>query len=197
MKLATIQSRCRSGFTLIELLSVIAVMMLLLVGGLVGGGNLIRERRIDDAGRILIAEIEYARQLAVSRNRNAEVRFFRAARYAGQAESYHRIQVGLIDKDGVFQPEGKRIALPEGIILSAREALSPVIHTLHGGTGGYVSLIIRPTGFLQPQPGMPLGADWFITAIRENDEATEIAEIPNFATISIDPWTGRTQLYRP
>ncbi len=191
----------RSGFTLLEMLVAISIIIILITLAVRGMGNVLDGRRMEEAGRIALDEINLARQLAASRNLNVEVRFIKKPRSTAASATYHALQRGMIEKDGTFTPITGITALPDGIIFAPEGYLSSMIDALpkRNDSSGYTytSVVIRPTGMIEPQPGLALNVPWFVTAIYEKDIGKGEENISNFVTLQIDPWTSRPVLYRP
>jgi len=191
----------RTAFTLVEMLVVIAIIALLGTLGVIAFKQILESSRMELAGRIIVDEINLARQVAASRNRNTEVRFIKKARDGGDAVFY-RVQTGWLDKDGTFQPIAPEAKFPEGMILSPSAGRSSLIGLLSEKIStnpvyNYKALIIRPSGFIEPQNGIALDAPWFVTVLRARDEAKSDDGINDFITVQIDPWTSRSTIYRP
>jgi len=190
-----------SAFTLLEMLVVISIIVILIALAVRGTGSVLDGRRMEEAGRIAMDEINLARQLAAARNLNVELRLIKKKRNTDSIATFHAIQRGIIAKDGKFTPVTGITALPEGIVFAPEEDLSSMIDSLpqkNSDAGyAYTAIVIRPTGMIEPQPGLDLNAPWFVTAIYERDSGKEEDKISNFVTIQIDPWTSRPVLYRP
>lgn len=187
------------GFSLVEMLVVLAVVAIMGAFAMLGLNSVLEGSRIEQAGRMILDEINLGRQTAVARNRNVEVRFIKKSR-SGRPESFCGIQTGWIANDGTFHPSGPAVTLPEGILLSALPERSSLLAASEVKTNDapvyrYVPLIMKPSGFVEPHSGITLRDPWFVTATRERDEAS--AEIKDFITVQIDPWTSRPTFYRP
>lgn len=189
-----------SAFSLVELLAVTAVIVLLLGMGGLGLNQILQSSRMDQAGRMLVDEINFARQLATSRNRDVELRFIERSRNG--VPSFHGLQSGWYDSAGTFVPATRLTRLPDGILFSERPELSSMIGLLPATNSPapnlrHVAIAIGPAGFLEAQPGIGLNQPWFVTILRDRDSGKAIGSIDDFVTIQIDPWTARPSIYRP
>lgn len=189
-----------SAFSLVELLVVIAIGIVLAGMATLGLNQMLQSSRLEQAGQIVMDEFHLARQLAVSRNGNVEIRFIETARNGVTA--FQCIQSGQTGDDGNFIPASRLTCLPEGIIFSARTELSSLIGDLpkkeHTSPGSrYTAFVIRPSGFIEPQPEIGLTAPWFVTILPEKDGEKNTERLTDFVTVQIDPWTSRPTMYRP
>lgn len=187
-----------AGFSLLELLAVMAVVIVLCslaaasISGILMGSNLTR------AGNLVADQCTLARQEAVTRNRNVEVRFFYLPREASPA--WRGMQVVRIEENGNQVPVGKLLVLPEGILISASETLSPlmmagdpILGTVENptyGTLSYRAFRFRPNG----STGGALGAGNFLTLCAATAQGSPPA---NFCTVQVNPVTGKITTYRP
>jgi len=189
------------AFSLVEMLVVIALIAIL-CALIVPASRVLEARRLDEAGRITFDEINLARQLAATRNLNVEIRFIQKKRNPADTATFHAVQRGLVGKDGSFTPVTKVTPLPDGIVFAPQAGLSSMIGSLPKNQSAsfgydYTSVVIRPTGMIEPQSGLALNAPWFVTAVYQRDGAVAEDKIANFVTIQIDPWTSRSIVYRP
>jgi uncharacterized protein (TIGR02596 family) len=156
------------------------------------GSNLTR------AGSLIADQCTLARQEAVTRNRNVEVRFFRLPGEASPA--WRGLQVIRIEENGGQVPVGKLLFLPEGILISDSETLSPlmmagdpIIGQVENPTYGtliYRAFRFRPNG----STGGALGAGNFLTLCSARAQGSPPA---NFCTVQVNPVTGKITTYRP
>lgn len=193
------------GFSLLELLVVIAVLLILVSMASLGMNQILQSVRMERAGRMILEEIQVARQFAASRNLSVELRVIEKPRgNAPGGPVFWCLQSGVRDKanTGNFTPVSRMAQLPAGVALAPEPGLSSIIGSLtplistHPAYR-YIALVIRPTGALEPVSGLPLNQPWFMTAVPENKLGAPLADISDFVTVQIDPWTAQPTLYRP
>ncbi len=189
-----------AAFSMAEMLTVIGLLVLLMMLSTLGLGRMMAARRLEEGGRLVLEELQRARQLAAGRNVRVEVRFEEAAREGGDPPTFHRLRTGVIDRSGVFTPVGALTRLPVGVVLASDTALSPIIAAQPpetSGTAAYTAIVIRPNGMLEPRTGLSLAEPWFVTVVPERDRERPPGELVDFATLQIDPWTARATLHAP
>lgn len=189
----------RAGFSLVELLMVITIVMVLFGMVAVGFNSILQSSRMEQAGRILVDEINLARQTAATQNRSTEIRFFREVRQDGSSgvPIFWRMQVGTRGKteDAEFEPVKGMTQLPQGIALAPEGALSSILAA--AGGDAEVSVVIRPTGILEPRAGLSLKDEWFVTLVPERQLGQGLGDLKDFITVQMDPITARPSLFRP
>lgn len=187
----------RAGFSLLELLMVVGIILVLFGMVTVGFNSILQSSRMEQAGRIVVDEINLARQTAMTKNRSVEIRFLREVRRDGtRAEPvFWRMQVGVRGRteDAEFEPLKGATQLPQGVALAPEGALSSLL----AGGGGPVSLVIRPTGVLESRSDLSLKDQWFVTLVPERGLGKSLGDLTDFATVQIDPVTARPSLFRP
>jgi uncharacterized protein (TIGR02596 family) len=208
---ARTQKRGEGGFTLIELLVGLAVIIALMALVVPAVGPIFRSSGLNKSGALVMDELNLARQLAMTKNRDVEVRFYKLRSSAGGEETYFRaIQLWDPEKDEAVQ---KVKYLPEPVIISEDPALSPLLDHSNPGRSGlrqgtadlpseenaeYVSFIFRATGGTNLAPVDPSDGLWFLTLLLRNDPVEEASGIPaNYFTAQVEPVTGRVRSHRP
>jgi uncharacterized protein (TIGR02596 family) len=190
------------GFSLIELLVVVAMMGILISLLIPAFGSIGQSNQLTSASQIVIGELNKARQEAIARNRAVQVRFYTIPPKDQAAntslKSMRAIQTVVLDERGDFGTNaryGRLAHLPSGIQISTNASLTSLVLATNGttnlpvfGSSDYVAFRFRPNG------GTDLATNSFWTLV--SDRATETPP-PNFATIQIDPRTGRVRLFRP
>lgn len=215
----------RHAFSLIELIIVISVIVIIAAFTIPAMNTVLKGSQLTQGSGILVGQLNIARQQALSRNRQVEVRFYRYAdpeipgEEAGKPETgrYRAMQLFQITPQGIALPIDKVQTLPLSVIFSYSE------------TEGLSSLLDKPTAQAPKKPGiadkaaprlargidykyeyvslkfMPDGSTdksptgrWFVTVIGLNDKLTSPTKPPpNFFTVQVDPVSGVTKTYRP
>ena len=215
----------RQAFSLIELIIVISVIVIIAAFTIPAMNTILKGSQLTQGSNILVAQLNIARQQALSRNRAIEVRIYRYAdpEVPGEDVSdlktgkFRAMQLFQVMPTGVATPIDKVQTLPGGVIFA------------YSDTEGLSSLIDLPTGLKPKKPGiddkaappLPRGVDlkyeyvsfkflqdgstdrlptakWFITVIGLNDKLEAPTKPPpNFFTVQINPVSGVTKTYRP
>lgn len=188
------------AFSLVEMLVVIALIIILMVfvapalNSIVGGTNLNR------AGQLIGDQLSFAKQEAVTKNREMQVLFFHLTN--GATAGWRGIRVFRIEQTtngSTMIPATRLSVMPEGILINTN--LSPLLEadpTLGGTTNlpGYgnvpfAGIRYRANGL----PGSTVGdANNFVTLNSAN-----VTNNPpkNYYTIQINPITGKVIVFRP
>jgi uncharacterized protein (TIGR02596 family) len=224
MKIAPSPQR-QSAFSLIELIIVISVIVIIAAFTIPAMNTVLKGSQLSQGAGTLVGQLNIARQQALSRNRQIEVRFYRYAdpEIPGEDVSkpetgkYRAMQLFQVTPQGVALPIDKIQTLPLSVIFSASEA------------EGLSTLLDRPTALNPKKPGvadkaaprLPRGVDfnyeyvsfkflpdgstdrnptgrWYITVVGINDKLESPTKPPpNFFTVQVDPVSGVTKIYRP
>jgi uncharacterized protein (TIGR02596 family) len=213
------------AFTLLEMLVVIAIIAILAAVVVPAVAPVLRSSQMNTAGAMLVDELNFARQTALTMNRDVEVRFYQlVSTLDPKDKKYRAVQcLAATDRSTVKTALGNLKYLPEPVIISDEKDKSGNIvstlldHTntsLSGLTRGqetisgvadpvsYVSFLFRATGGTNLAPvtataGSTTG-NWYLTLYLGNASRNATTGIPdNYFTVQIDPVTGRTRVYRP
>lgn len=209
------RSSCREAFSLVELLVVIAIMVVLLALVLPATGTLMKSMNIGRAGSMIGDEFNFARQTALSRNRDVEIRFYKLGSKMDANDKKFRAMRSFI-ADGTdstkSQPLSRLKRLPETIFItddakystlldhtnSSRSGLTKSNELIAGENLEYVSFLFRANGETSLKPVTPPLGNWFLTLYAENAVTNGPTGLPaNYFTAQIDPVTGRMRTYRP
>lgn len=189
------------AFTLIELLLVIGVAVVLMALMAPAFTSITTGSRLNQAGQLVGDVLSLARQEAVSRNREVQVRFYQLD--DDDTPGWRAVQAWMIeqgDSGAVETPITRLQILPVPMLIAESAALSPLITSpsvsgtspVAGRSGGpyaYAGVRFRPTGGL----GQSTGGS-FLTI----HSATDSGSPPqNYYTLQINPITGRLDVYRP
>jgi uncharacterized protein (TIGR02596 family) len=203
-------SKFRRAFSLVEMLVVIAIMFVLMAVMIPASSSLMGGMNIGRSAGMVTDELNFARQTALSRNRDVEVRFYRmGSKMDGNDKQFRAFRSFLID--GVdpagWKPLSRVKQLPEPIIISADSSFSTLLDTGGGHSGltssnetlpgvgstDYVSFLFRANGGTSLKP---VTEKWFLTLFSQKAKA-ESGLPANYFTAQVDPVTGRTRSYRP
>lgn len=205
-------SRVPRGFSLIEILVVLAALMVLAALTMPAVTSTLQANNLTQGTQTVLDQISLARQVATSKNRVVETRFYRFADAAAGApdERFRAVQNFELQDDGTAVPLDRMRRLPQGVILDGGSTLSPLLGearakqwtagdpqiSLPGIGTAYEARVVR----LRPDGStdLPVSSQpWFATLHHENKGDNLSSLPPNFAMIQIDPWTGQSLLHRP
>lgn len=209
------------GFTLIELLVVLAIIAVILALVVPAVAPLIRSSNMNKASAMVTDELNLARQIALTQNRDVEVRFYLLPSKSDLNDKRYRAfrSFAAVGSRSVKTPLSPVKYLPEPVIISTdkdsggnilstlldfgnsnRSGLTTGMEDLPGAPGTfYVSFLFRPTGGTNLTPVDPAaGGNWYLTIYAENAPKSPTLGMPNnYFTAQIDPVTGRVRTYRP
>lgn len=186
------------AFTLIEMLAVIAIMTILLAVivpmGLGKGSSVLTSE-----GHNIGDQIAMARQIAMTRNKDMEIRFYEYPAGAVPEQAKWAVQLWMIDAEkGEVAPIGRRMALSdEVVILKDDPTYSPIFPALPTGSdpspakGNWYALRFRPNGRI----ATPLDNRNNFLTLRLRRDAGKTTF--NFYTLQFNRLTGIVSSYRP
>lgn len=215
-----------SAFSLIELLVVCAVIALVAGFAVPAATTMIRGSQLSQGAQLLTDQMALARQTALTRNRQVEVRFYRYSDPETPGEDasnpedgkFRAFQLFDVADNGAIIPLGKFTRLPSTVVMN-KGGISSLIRDLplkdaerqkgdvelpplpKAGEGRwkyqYVSFRYRPDGSTDLMITGSNQGNWFVTI--HGIEAPEETENPptNFFTLQVDPVSGSTRSYRP
>lgn len=198
------------AFTLLELLVVIAIMAILMALMVPATGSIMRSMNMNRAVSLVVDELNFARQTALSKNQEVEVRFYKLGSTLAPADKQFRamrcyLAVGKTPAD--YSPLGRLKRLPEPILISSLPRYSSLMDSsLSGiksgaeqlpgvsGSSDYVGFRFRANG----TTSLDETSKWFLTLYPETPNITGDSDLPpNFFTAQVDPVTGRVRSFRP
>jgi uncharacterized protein (TIGR02596 family) len=196
----------RGAFSLVELLVVIAIIVLLASFAAPALNSVVRGSSLNRAGQMIADQLAFARQEAVTKNRDIQVRIFTSDSVTNGGVS--GLQLWQVE-EGLSGPTtnsvGRVQKLPVGVVFNPNATVSPLlsISTNGGGVAGSMNIpslgAVNYTGFRIRANGMldnAIGTNNFVTLQNSTPPAT--ASVPaNFYTIQVNPITGKVINYRP
>jgi uncharacterized protein (TIGR02596 family) len=204
-----------AAFSILELLVVIAIIAILATLATAGLDSVSRSAKLASAAQRLGDQIALARQTAAARNLPVEVRLYKLPDFdqtSGSPTVWRGLQVFLVE-GGNATPVTRPLFFPNRVIVSENGAVSPLLQNSTSGLGEeitplgrvgafgsadvrYKSFTIRPNGTLTASNNIP-SENWFLTLHHENDPKPDGDKPANFATIQINPITGKVSILRP
>lgn len=182
----------RSAFTLVEILTVLAVISLLAIVA-VPAVSMSNGFMLTRQGQILNDQLVLARQMAMTRNRDVELRFIQTQ--AGSTERpVWALQIWQLDPKKALS---NKVVLSDNIVISQGSlGLSPILDFLESssdpGTGdAWRALRYRPNGrtFVR----LSNSNNYLTLKLRNDGESTT----GNFYTLQVNSFTGRVSAFRP
>jgi len=182
---------------LIELLVVIAIMMVMASLLIPAFKNITGGFNITSAAEELAGTINLARQRATASSHNTSIRFYRDGSASGPFKSYQIWEQADMTDPSSWNSKDKEQKLAQGLIASADTNFSPLLNLTSKTTNGrtYAEFYLTPNGSVAVPKDKA-----FLTIHSETDPKTggAVAGLPpNFATVSIEPFNGRSRVYRP
>lgn len=189
------------GFSLIELLVVVAIISILMVVAMPAINSIGRGREMEVAAIQISDAIALARQTALSKNRPTEVRFYSHPGRMDPTQAYRTLQVFTVQDDGTSQPLARPTRLPDSLAISDDTAWSSLLApgTLEELSATNIPGIgsVNRTQILRFRSNGRTG----LLNLNNNYHLTILpmptVQTNNFATVQIDPLTGRTRTFRP
>jgi uncharacterized protein (TIGR02596 family) len=198
-----------SGFSLLEMLVVILIISIIATFAVPVVTGINRSSQLARGTQIVADQLAIARQTAITRNRQVEVRFFKFAdpEQPMSRNCFRGLQVLEVINPRAISPLDKMQPLPTNVIIDASAALSSLLDPAQktavpgadqlprvGTNYQYVSLRFRPDGSTDL---LPTKGPWFLT-LHEEIYGDGLTRPPaNFTTLEIDPINGSVKFYRP
>jgi uncharacterized protein (TIGR02596 family) len=191
----------KRAFSLIEILAVVAILGILMAFVAPAIISSLGASNLNKAGQTIGDQIALARQEALTRNREVQIRFYYISN--GQDAGWRAIQIWRVESsDDKFTDiaVSRLQRLPEGITISGDPSLSPLLKAdqsvqgesnLPGGIASYSGFRFLPGG----GTGDALTtANNFVTV----QSSLETRNPPkNFYTVQVHPLTGKVSVFRP
>jgi len=200
--LSRVPTQCAAAFTLVEMLVVVAIISAVMVLAVPALNSTLNSANLTTAAQLVSDQFLLARQEAVARNREVVVRFYRLP--TATATEWRGVQVLRIEQTPTglrTVPLSRLTVFPTGVIVSPSAALSPLLSADADNSGSdslsaygdvaYGGISYRPNGFVG---GGVSSSNNFLTLQNANASGTPP---PNYATIQINPVTGKPSSFRP
>jgi len=188
------------AFSLIELLAVMAVVAIIIAISLPAFTSLTSGSNLNRAGQMVGDQIALARQEAVARNRDVQVTFYNLTN--GTTKGWRGMRILRVDQtqNGTVTNVATRLVqIPDGIVISADPATSPLLSAGRTGTTNlpgygtveYSSFRFRANGSMESGFGATNNSLTLQNASAQGNPPS------NYYTIQVNPLTGKVSVYRP
>ncbi|HSI85104.1 MAG: Verru_Chthon cassette protein D [Candidatus Methylacidiphilales bacterium] len=203
------KAKQNAGFSLIEMMTVVVVISVLLVLAAPAFTRVSGSLEISISATTLADSLNLARQTALSSNRPVEVRFYEVPAPSGFTGKTTVIGIFRIDDDGPHQMR-QLISLEKRVRMAQTEKFGPLLLSTPSATGKISSLDptgattypyhyfqFRPDGSTNLAASSPGNDTWHVMLYNLQQPPTADTPPANYATIQLDPVTGRTKTFRP
>jgi len=160
----------KRAFSLLELLVVILIIGIIAIFVTPAVGTMLKGSQLSQAEQIITEQIKYARQIALTRNHNVEVRFIRYGDPEAPGELkndpstgfYRALQIFDVLDNGVAVPVDKPVLLPQAIVIAKNELSTLVSHLDVQPPRNAAKEMSKDSkgNDVGGDPAMPRGIDW-------------------------------------
>lgn len=200
----------KRGFSLLELLIVIAIIVILAALTIPAMNSMGRSSSLNGAVQSVTGTLDLARQTAITQNRPVEVRLYKLpedGQPAGAPSDYRGMQIFVVDYEST-NAVSRASRFPTPVVITTdtttsslmddarfpEQAADPAVPVPPAGSNyRYRSFRFKPDGGTD----LPLDGNWFFTLVLKTDPIKANNLPANFATIQIEPMTGRPKVMRP
>lgn len=199
-----------------ELLVVVAIMSILMAVVVPASIAMIKANNLTNAANMIRDELSLARQTALSRNQEVEVRFYQMASGGDASTKRYRAFRAFV-ADGLDPAKSEPLSsikyFNEPVVISEDPKFSTLLDYTDSSRSGlryltedvpeigstpYVAFSFRGNGETSLKPVVLPAGNWFLTLISHTAKTNGGTGLPdNYSTIQVDPVTGRIRTYRP
>ena len=189
--------RVRAAFTLIEVVITTAIALLVFYFAAAAFLNLMESGAITTGAQMVSDCLAEARQDALTQNMPVEVRL-----YATSNAGYGALQLHWCQTDGTTPAASLPVILPSTAIIDATPAHSTLVTTNPATPAPdpgdlRLNALTRCFHFLPDgSTDLATGTPWTLT-VRAAAQSNPAQFPSNWACLTLDPFTGRAQIYRP
>jgi uncharacterized protein (TIGR02596 family) len=213
----SLRRKCKKihSFTLVELMAVMAIAGILALLSLIAYTQIIRSESLTTGAQVLSSALQMARQNAVTLDTDVEFRLYRVPvassanpttdpldttgyrafqTFAVSPTSTNALnQVSFLSGPVYISSTGSVSSLATNTIVEVAGSTLPAIPT-YGQNYSAEVFDFSPSGGLE----LPMTSQWYLTMELVGDVSTGTPPLPkNYASIQLDPFTGRPTTYRP
>ncbi|MEI8293439.1 MAG: Verru_Chthon cassette protein D [bacterium] len=196
------------GFSLIELLVVIAIIGVLSVLIVPAFNTITGANAISAATDRLVGALELARQIAVTKNKQTEVRFYDVPA-TGWVSDYRAFQVFEIEPSLQVTPATPVITMGQPAVIARDAGLSTLLDTARSKTWSALDPQVSLPGigttyncrYVRFRPegttDLDVSKKWHLTVVDAKTPGTAAKPPANFACVWVTPTTGSIRVLRP
>ena len=193
------------AFSLVELLIVVAIIGLLVTLSVPAFQSVRAASSLSSSRQMVVAELNFARQTALSRGLAVQVRFYQLPGYGedhgASPSAFRAVQSFSID-GAVTNALDKVTFFPQPALASVDPSASPLLQAPLTGAFRlpevginyrYAPLLFTPDGSLDST----VSTNAFLTLVLDHAPIRSGNLPANFVTIQVDPANGRVVTYKP